>query len=235
MPKADRLLLLLELGLLLGLGLVLYSASGTLRTLNENSAVAKYVPPTVVAPTPTALIRVASLPTSAYSSIGSNWSAPSPTDWLPNLPILVTPLPPLPIVVLTATPADAHANRIVIQAIGVDAPVVHGVGPEALKLGVGHYEGAANPGEAGNLVLAGHDDVYGEVFRNLPKLKGGDDVTVYSARGEFRYIVRGSRIVPPTDVGVLAPTAWATFTLISCYPYRVDNQRIVVFGDLIAE
>ena len=126
MKSANRLLLLLELGLLVGLGLVLYSTNVALGNLTANSAVARYVPPTLVVPTPTALIRVASLPTSAYSGLGSNWVAPSPTDWLPNLPILVTPLPPLPIVVLTATPANAHANRIVIQAIGVDAPVVHG-------------------------------------------------------------------------------------------------------------
>jgi sortase A len=233
MHKADRLLLVLELGLLLGLGLVLYFANGALRELNASSAVARYAPPTAVVPTPTALIRVASLPTSAYTGIGSNWLAPSPTDWLPNLPILVTPLPPLPMMVPTPTPADAHAFRIVIQAIGVDAPVVHGVGAEALKQGVGHYEEAANPGETGNLVLAGHDDVYGEVFRDLPKLKAGDEVTVYSDRGEYRYVVRGSRIVRPNDVSVLAPTSWAAFTLISCYPYRVDNLRIVVFGDLI--
>ena len=220
---------------MLGLGLMLYSANVALRNLNANSAVAQYVPPTTVVPTATALIHVAGLPTSAYAGLGSNWVDLAPTDWLPNLPILVTPLPPLPAKVPTATPADAHANRIVIQAIGVDAPVVHGVGADALKQGVGHYEGAVNPGEAGNLVLAGHDDVYGEVFRDLPRLKTGDQVTVFSALGEFRYVVRGSRIVPPTDVSVLEPTAWATFTLISCYPYRVDDQRIVVFGDLIAE
>lgn len=133
----------------------------------------------------------------------------------------------------TATPADTHAVRIVIRAIGVDAPVVHGVGADQLKLGVGHLEGAANPGEAGNLVLAGHDDVYGEVFRDLPNLKAGGEVNVYSAAGDFRYIVRGSRILAPTDVSVLAPTNSATVTLISCYPNRVDNLRIVVFGDLV--
>ena len=89
---------------------------------------------------------------------------------------------------------------------------------QALKQGVDRYEGAANPGEAGNLVLGGHDDVYGEVFRDLPKLKAGDKVRVYSAMGEYRDGVRGSRIVPPAGVSVLAATQGATFTLISCYP-----------------
>jgi len=30
----------------------------------------------------------------------------------------------------------------------------------------------------------------------------------------------------------MAPTARATLTLISCYPYMVDNQRIAVFAEL---
>jgi sortase (surface protein transpeptidase) len=31
---------------------------------------------------------------------------------------------------------------------------------------------------------------------------------------------------------VMYPTPEATVTLISCYPYRVDTQRIVVFAEL---
>jgi sortase (surface protein transpeptidase) len=33
---------------------------------------------------------------------------------------------------------------------------------------------------------------------------------------------------------VMAPTTDATLTLISCYPYRVDNKRIVVTAVLDA-
>ena len=62
--------------------------------------------------------------------------------------------PACPGVLADPTPADSHAVRIVILAIAVDAPVVHGVGADEFKLGVGHYEGAANPGETGNLVLS---------------------------------------------------------------------------------
>ena len=73
---------------------------------------------------------------------------------MPNLPILITPAPPVLVFWPTATPADSHAVRMVILAIAVDAPVVHGEGADEFKLGVGHYEGAANPGETGNLVLS---------------------------------------------------------------------------------
>jgi len=45
--------------------------------------------------------------------------------------------------------------------------------------------------------------------------------------------VTGLEIVEPTYVSVMDPTARPTITLISCYPYLVDNQRIVVFAELV--
>jgi sortase A len=53
-----------------------------------------------------------------------------------------------------------------------------------------------------------------------------------STTQQFTYTVTGSRIVEPTEVEVMAPTTTATVTLISCYPYLIDNKRIVVFGQL---
>jgi sortase A len=44
--------------------------------------------------------------------------------------------------------------------------------------------------------------------------------------------VTGSTIVAPTQVDVMAPTTAPTATLISCYPYLIDNKRIVVFAQL---
>jgi len=35
-------------------------------------------------------------------------------------------------------------------------------------------------------------------------------------------------VVEPTEVSVMEPTSEPVVTLISCYPYLVDNQRIVV-------
>jgi sortase A len=46
------------------------------------------------------------------------------------------------------------------------------------------------------------------------------------------YIVTQTIIVQPTQVEVMAATAEPTVTLISCYPYLVDKQRIVVFATL---
>jgi sortase A len=64
----------------------------------------------------------------------------------------------------------------------------------------------------------------------LDDLKKGDQIIVYTNQRAYTYVITGSEIVEPTDVEVMAPTSQETVTLISCYPYRVDNKRIAVTG-----
>lgn len=227
MKLVDRLLLGLEIGGAIGIGLMTVLAGRALTTINQQSAVAQY---TAAAPTATALIRVAELPAGSHVHLEAESIQP-PTPVIPSaLRLAVTAQPPPPVVL--PTPAPQHATRISIPALGVDAPVVHGVDPASLRLGVGHYEGSANPGERGNIVFAGHNDIYGEVFRDLADLQPGDEVTVYTASQRYRYVIQGWRIVKPSDVSALESTVNSSITLISCYPYLVDTDRIVVIGKL---
>lgn len=124
-------------------------------------------------------------------------------------------LPELP----TPTPSVEQAIRIQIPAIKVDAPVVQGDGWEQLKKGVGQRLGTPNPGQRGNIVLSAHNDIFGEIFRDLDKLKPGDQVILYSNQRAYVYIVQQTQIVEPTRVEVMAPTQEPIVTLISCYPY----------------
>jgi len=129
-------------------------------------------------------------------------------------------------------PGPQQPVRIVIPAIHVDSLVVEGDDWEALKKGAGHRVASVNPGQRGNMVISGHDDVFGEVFRYIGDLKPGDEVHVYSKEAKFTYAVRNRRIVEPTDVSVLQTTTEPTLTLITCYPYLVDSQRMIVFAQL---
>ncbi|HEY4579776.1 MAG TPA: class D sortase, partial [Candidatus Acidoferrales bacterium] len=147
-----------------------------------------------------------------------------------GLRYLITPAPPPPL----PTESPQQPRRMIIPSINVDAPVVQGVGWEQLKKGVGQVPGSALPGEVGNSVYGAHNDTYGETFRNLDQLRPGDDILVFTASQQFRYVVREWRIVEPTEVSVMDPTPTPTVTLISCYPYLVDTQRIIVFADLTA-
>jgi sortase A len=131
------------------------------------------------------------------------------------------------------TPGPLQAIQIDIPTINVhNWPIVQGDGWEQLKKGVGQHIGSANPGQAGNVVLAGHDDVFGEVFRDLDKLQPGDQVILYTMQQQYTYMVTETRIVEPGQVDVMNPTNDQTVTLISCYPYMVDNKRIVVFAKI---
>jgi sortase A len=126
------------------------------------------------------------------------------------------------------TPGPQQARQIQIPAISVNAPVVLGDGWEQLKKGVAQHLGTANPGETGNMVVSAHNDVFGELFKDLDKLQPGDEVVVITQDRSFTYSVTGTQIVEPTRVDLMAPTNDKTLTLISCYPYRIDNKRIVV-------
>jgi len=95
------------------------------------------------------------------------------------------------------------------------------------------YSGAL--GRPGNYVVYGHDDIEGNIFQNLPAMRAGDRVYLDSGAHRYAYQVSGSRIVSPLDVSVMAPTRSATLTLISCYPFDVDTQRIVVTATLLPE
>ena len=140
------------------------------------------------------------------------------------------------------TPSREGPVRVRIPRLSVDSQVVTGDDWEALKLGVGHHVGSANPGERGNMVLSAHNDVYGEIFRHLDRLQPGDEIIVSTWTKEYTYVVqpntdrgviKGHQIVAPTDVWVLAGGGdTQRLTLISCYPYRVNTQRIVVFAVL---
>jgi LPXTG-site transpeptidase (sortase) family protein len=96
----------------------------------------------------------------------------------------------------------------------------------------GHHTGTANPGEMGNVVIAGHRDIRGKVFYYLDKLKEGDEIFLYTGLGVYRYIVRGSTQVAPTRTDVMNPTDDARLTLITCTPIGLATKRLIVVADL---
>lgn len=228
----NRLLFLVEVGAVVGLVMVLLNLWGTQRELNQElSDVQQSQAAALSLPTPTAapLIDLVVLPTGHRYIEGRS---PEPVE-SGDIPAHLLPAmqaykpPPLP------TPGPEQPRIIEIPGIGVNAPIVPGVYDwEQLKRGVGYHTGSALPGETGNMVLAAHNDIYGEIFRDLDKLSPGDEFTVSTGGRAYTYVVTKIEFVEPTDVDVMQPTDYASATLISCYPYRINTQRIVVFADL---
>lgn len=197
-------------------------------------------------------------PGMAFEAVAQRAAAEQAVAMLP--PFNSVPAPPLPTPYPTSTPVATlvpqptrvpnwgmtaalqkqapdleyeTSRRIHIPSIGVDSYVYQNYGQDWLKLGVVQFGDFVAPGEPGNLVLAAHNDIYGEIFRDLDRLQAGDAIVIDGDRSTFNYRVRETLIVEPTETWVMLPTSKPTLTLISCYPYLLGTQRIVVFADIV--
>ena len=172
---------------------------------------------TPVAPAPTA--------TPAIGHVGSTLAvAPTPT------PAIIQPV--LQSVAQGAAPPPKPAKRLIIPRLGLNEPVVE----VTVNLGawqvadnaVGHNVGTAMPGQPGNMVLVGHRDIRGSIFLRLNEMQQGDEFSVVSDNGVFRYQVTSISEVDPTEVSVMNPTVDPTATLITCTPIGIASRRLIV-------
>ncbi|MGW8226085.1 MAG: sortase [Anaerolineales bacterium] len=222
----DGLLLFVELLAVVGLLLLLFNGVSMMRDLNNEVATALEQPTL----TPTPLIVSVVLPSGHTPPNSPEGARPNEAEIPQHLKPLVQSLANIPL----PTPGPEQANRIQIPAIGVDAPIVQGDGWEQLKKGVGQHIGSANPGNEGNVVLSAHNDIFGEIFRDLDQLEPGDEITIYTNQRAYTYLVSESEIVEPTQVELMESTSQPTLTLVSCYPYLVDDKRIAITSRLVA-
>ena len=216
----DYALVGIEFLAIIGIFAIVFGTLATLGTLNRNVSAALVQP--TLAPTP--MVQAVVLPDGHTPPNSPGGARPNEAEIPVHLRPVWQSLANLP----TPIPVIEQAIRIQIPAIGVDAPVVQGDGWEQLKKGVAQHIGTPNPGENGNIVLSGHNDVYGEVFRDLDRLNPGDNVIVFTSQRQYTYVITGTQMVEPTAVEVMAPTPDARVTLISCHPYLIDIHRIVV-------
>lgn len=220
----DRLLLAVEILAVVGLLFVLFNGVGLIQELNREVAEALALP----SATSTPLVHAVVLPSGHTPPNLEGGARPNEAEIPEHLRPLVQSLASVPI----PTASPQQAVRIRIPAIDVNASVVQGDGWEQLKKGVGQHIGSANPGQNGNLVLSAHNDIFGEIFRHLDKLEPGDEVLISTQQRTYTYTITRIQIVEPTRVDLMDTTSYPALTLISCYPYLVDNQRIVVQANL---
>jgi sortase A len=222
----DRLLLFLEIGAALVLGFVVLQFIFRLQEINRESVALVFSG----TPSSTPLITAVVLPSGHTPPTSPGGAAPNDNEVPANLRPLLQSFQSLAI----PTRGPEQPLRLDLPSLDkINMTVVEGDGWEQLKQGVGHHIGSANPGTAGNVVLSAHDDIYGELFRDLDRLKPGDEAVVYTATQKFFYRIVSVQLVEPTDISIMGPTVRPTLTLISCYPYMVDTQRIVVTAELV--
>lgn len=231
-PQRDKLLLIVEYLAVFGLLSIMIFTFFNVRAMNRELAndqadqVATF--PTAQ---PTPLFRVVVLPGGHTPPTAPEGARPNYDEVPPDLRPIVEQQFAGPVII--PTPGPTNAIRIKIPAIDVDAAIVQGDSWEQLKKGVGQHLGTPDPGQSGNLFLSAHNDIYGEIFRNLDQLVEGDQIVVFTQTAEYVYQVVNTIIVSPTDVDVLSQTQEPIISLLSCYPYLVNTDRIVVIGELV--
>jgi LPXTG-site transpeptidase (sortase) family protein len=99
--------------------------------------------------------------------------------------------------------------------------------------GVTRFAASARLGQVGLSLVSGHDDLYGNIFRYLDRLRRGDAITLWQGQHVYHYVVRSVQVVRPENVRMLnAPRSVPTLALVSCTPYWVDTHRVVVLATL---
>ena len=223
--KFDKILLAIELLAVAGVIIMLVIGSQILRNINQESAKSMIMPTL----TPTSLIQAVVLPGGHTPPDESGIGTFNESEIPEHLRGIVAVIPEKPVI-------SADTEQIVrlrVPAINVDAPVVLGDDWESLKNGIGLNASSSAAGKPGNVILSGHNDIFGQVFRDLDQLKPGDEIIVLTEKNAYTYSVQNTEVVLPNQVEVMAQTTDETITLISCYPYLVDDKRIVIKGKLL--
>lgn len=168
----------------------------------------------------------------------------------PAVPAAPAPAAPQPVRQASAPAHRPIPDRIVIPAIGVDTPVVElGWHParsdegaifsewDVAKYAAGWHKNSAVPGEGGNVVLSGHNNILGAVFRELDLLRKGDEIVLWSGEEQFVYSVSQVVIVPEKHASPeqraknarwIGPFDDDRLTLVSCWPRNDNTHRIIV-------
>jgi sortase A len=124
-------------------------------------------------------------------------------------------------------------GRLRLPRIGVDTVVVHGTEDGTLRKGPGHYPATPLPGAPGTVAIAGHRTTYGAPFRNVDRLRRGDEIEVRMPYATLTYEVRRTRIVGPDALWVTRRVSQDRLVLTACHPLYSAAQRVVVFARLV--
>ena len=222
------------------------------------------LPPTPL-PSPTSAPPLTAAPGAAKPTIKAT---PAPTGTAVSATPAIRP-PILP----DSAPAGPPV-RLVISELGIDAPVVEmawkvvqtATGPQTDWVipedEAGHHLDSAQLGQPGNLVISGHNNIYGRVFERISLAWPGksskvDDITerseilngrtiqLYNQVGQpFDYVITDFLRLKDTGIPLaqrvenaryMRPTDDTRLTLVTCWPPWSNTHRLIVIAKPAAQ
>ncbi|RSX50986.1 sortase [Bifidobacterium goeldii] len=125
-------------------------------------------------------------------------------------------------------------GAIRIPKISVDLPIWHGTSEEALASGAGHLYGTSLPvgGQSTHSVITGHRGlVSAMMFTRLDEMQVGDFFYIEVMGETLGYEVDRISVIEPDDTSQLRIVPGEDrITLMTCTPYGVNTQRLLVSG-----
>ncbi len=151
-----------------------------------------------------------------------------------------------------AVQAAVPPQRLELPSIGLNTSIIE-LGWTSKKLSSGElvsewaeaddaagwHINSQRPGFGGNVVLSGHNNIKGAVFRELDLLKRGDPALLYVDNQTFEYVVDKVLIVPEKfasdeqrqkNFAYIDETDDERLTLVSCWPRDDNTHRIIVIA-----
>lgn len=132
---------------------------------------------------------------------------------------------------------DSIMGYIEIESIDVKLAIYHGTSDSVLSIGVGHLEGSSLPigGESTHTVLTGHRGLTSsKLFTDLDELSEGDIFTLTILGTVLTYQIQEISIVEPYEIADLNIVQGEDLcTLVTCTPYGVNSQRLLITGSRI--
>lgn len=199
-------------------------------------------------PTPTATPTLP--PPTAVPTNGADFSQIQVGNWI-EPPVITKRL------AIGRSLTKGQPTRLEIPAIGLETAVESkGWQPKIGQDGVaynewndvryaaGWHRNSAIPGTTGNIVLSGHNNIYGAVFRDLWRLKAGAPIYLSTGTERHTYVVDSVQIMPEQNATADQQAKTASYivqstdqrlTLVSCWPPNSNTHRVFVVASPATE
>lgn len=126
---------------------------------------------------------------------------------------------------------------LTVPKISQELPVYHGTSDSVLSIAVGHLQGTSLPvgGESTHCVVSAHRGLPTAVlFTHLDRMEVGDTFHFTILDRKITYEVDQIRIVEPDDTSLIQIIDGKDYcTLLTCTPYGINTQRLLVRGHQI--
>ena len=126
---------------------------------------------------------------------------------------------------------------VTVPKISQELPLYHGTSDAVLSAAAGHFQGTSLPvgGKTTHSVVSAHRGLPTAVlFTHLDRMEIGDTFYFTILDRKFTYEVDQIRIVEPDDVSLIQIEEGKDYcTLLTCTPYGINTQRLLVRGHQI--